>query len=318
MSLPPSSPFYPPDIRPGLLFFIYIFLNSLQKFDSYFLSLFLPLSIQTRTHCEPRLVSCSVQIGKPNLVDWRPLKGRFFSSWFPKPFQDLCLVCGDVPSSLQLFSCPFCPPSLLMSPFLSVCLNKCFLLEATFVPFAFFICFCFCRLCVVLIISRFCLPVVWLLWSSLRSSPPPPPSRPRLCLPVSLHSIGWPPLEANFTLPEPCDFLEDVGFVELQREDAEKVLKQYNEEGRKAGPPPDKRFDNRQSGFRGRGSGGSYQRYDNRDGFRGGYQNRSGDGGSGYRGGEALNFSLTFFIITIKHTKHTELGKLICIFSGKK
>uniref|UniRef100_A0A3B5LZX8 Uncharacterized protein n=1 Tax=Xiphophorus couchianus TaxID=32473 RepID=A0A3B5LZX8_9TELE len=92
-------------------------------------------------------------------------------------------------------------------------------------------------------------------------------------------------MKANFTLPEPCDFLEDVGFVELQREDAEKVLKQYNEEGRKAGPPPDKRFDNRQSGFRGRGSGGSYQRYDNRDGFRGGYQNRSGDGGSGYRGG---------------------------------
>ncbi|XP_015241125.1 PREDICTED: heterogeneous nuclear ribonucleoprotein U-like protein 1 isoform X1 [Cyprinodon variegatus] len=91
-------------------------------------------------------------------------------------------------------------------------------------------------------------------------------------------------MKANFTLPEPCDFLEDVAFVELQREEAEKLLKQYNEEGRKAGPPPDKRFDNRQGGFRGRGSG-SYQRYDNRDGFRGGYQNRSGDGGSGYRGG---------------------------------
>ncbi|XP_043975991.1 heterogeneous nuclear ribonucleoprotein U-like protein 1 isoform X1 [Gambusia affinis] len=88
-------------------------------------------------------------------------------------------------------------------------------------------------------------------------------------------------MKANFTLPEPCDFLEDVAFVELQRDDAEKVLKQYNEEGRKAGPPPDKRFDNRQGGFRGRGSGGSYQRYDNRDGFRGGYQNRSGDGGRG-------------------------------------
>ncbi|MEQ2170800.1 hypothetical protein GOODEAATRI_004052 [Goodea atripinnis] len=90
--------------------------------------------------------------------------------------------------------------------------------------------------------------------------------------------------QANFTLPEPSDFLEDVAFVELHREEAEKLVKQYNEEGRKAGPPPEKRFDNRQSGFRGRG-GGNYQRYDNRDGFRGGYQNRSGDGGSGYRGG---------------------------------
>ncbi|XP_041669517.1 heterogeneous nuclear ribonucleoprotein U-like protein 1 [Cheilinus undulatus] len=92
-------------------------------------------------------------------------------------------------------------------------------------------------------------------------------------------------MKANFTLPEACDFLEAVTFIELQRDEAEKLVKQYNEEGRKAGPPPEKRFDNRQGGFRGRGGGGSFQRYDNRDGSRGGYQNRSGDGGSGYRGG---------------------------------
>ncbi|XP_035535337.1 heterogeneous nuclear ribonucleoprotein U-like protein 1 [Morone saxatilis] len=93
-------------------------------------------------------------------------------------------------------------------------------------------------------------------------------------------------MKANFTLPEACDFLEGVTYIELQREEAEALLKQYNEEGRKAGPPPEKRFDNRQGGFRGRGGsgGGSFQRYDNRDGSRGGYQNRSGDGGSGYRG----------------------------------
>ncbi|KAM9358889.1 heterogeneous nuclear ribonucleoprotein U-like protein 1 [Symphorus nematophorus] len=91
-------------------------------------------------------------------------------------------------------------------------------------------------------------------------------------------------MKANFTLPEACDFLEAVTFIELQRAEAETLLKQYNEEGRKAAPPPEKRFDNRQGGFRGRG-GGSFQRYDSRDGSRGGYQNRSGDGGSGYRGG---------------------------------
>lgn len=96
-------------------------------------------------------------------------------------------------------------------------------------------------------------------------------------------------LQANFTLPEVCDFLEAVTFAEVQREDAEKLVKQYNEEGRKAGPPPEKRFDNRQGGFRGRG-GGNYQRYDNRDGSRGGYQNRSGDGGSGYRGGQQCSY----------------------------
>uniref|UniRef100_A0A8C6SEQ4 Heterogeneous nuclear ribonucleoprotein U like 1 n=1 Tax=Neogobius melanostomus TaxID=47308 RepID=A0A8C6SEQ4_9GOBI len=94
-------------------------------------------------------------------------------------------------------------------------------------------------------------------------------------------------MKANFTLPEVCDFLEDVTYVELQREEAEKLLKQYNDEGRKAGPPPEKRFDNRQGGFRGRG-GGNFQRYDNRDGPRGGYQNRGGD--SGYnRGGYNQN-----------------------------
>ncbi|KAK2912989.1 heterogeneous nuclear ribonucleoprotein U-like protein 1 [Channa argus] len=91
-------------------------------------------------------------------------------------------------------------------------------------------------------------------------------------------------MKANFTLPEACDFLEAVTFVELQRDEAEKLLKQYNEDGRRAAPPPEKRFDNRQGGFRGRG-GGNFQRYDSRDGSRGGYQNRSGDGGSGYRGG---------------------------------
>ncbi|XP_076002586.1 heterogeneous nuclear ribonucleoprotein U-like protein 1 isoform X2 [Genypterus blacodes] len=92
-------------------------------------------------------------------------------------------------------------------------------------------------------------------------------------------------MKANFTLPESCDFLDAVTFAELQQDEADKLVKQYNDDGRKAGPPPEKRFDNRQGGFRGRGGGGSYQRYDNRDGNRGGYQNRSGDGGSGYRGG---------------------------------
>lgn len=115
-----------------------------------------------------------------------------------------------------------------------------------------------------------------------------------LCLSIHLLLDGLslsPPvvisvtLQANFTIPEACDFLEAVTFIELQRDEAENLLKQYNEEGRKAGPPPDKRFDNRQGGFRGRG-GGSFQRYDSRDGSRGGYQNRSADGSSGYRGGE--------------------------------
>uniref|UniRef100_A0AAY4DBI5 Uncharacterized protein n=1 Tax=Denticeps clupeoides TaxID=299321 RepID=A0AAY4DBI5_9TELE len=92
-------------------------------------------------------------------------------------------------------------------------------------------------------------------------------------------------MKANFVLPEAGDFLDDVIFAEVQREDAEKLVKEYNEEGRKAGPPPDKRYDNRQMGFRGRNSGGGFQRYDNRSGQRGGYQNRGGSGGGGGGGG---------------------------------
>lgn len=94
---------------------------------------------------------------------------------------------------------------------------------------------------------------------------------------------------ANFVLPEAGEFLDEVRYVELQREEAETLIKQYNEEGRKAGPPPDKRFDNRPGGFRGRGG---FQRYDNRGGPQGGrgsYQNRGGPGGGGgFRGGKSF------------------------------
>ncbi|KAI5629645.1 heterogeneous nuclear ribonucleoprotein U-like protein 1 [Silurus asotus] len=89
-------------------------------------------------------------------------------------------------------------------------------------------------------------------------------------------------MKANFVLPESGDILDEVIFVELQRDEAEKLVKQYNEEGRRAAPPPEKRYDNRQTGYRGQSS--SFQRYDNRGGPRGGYQNRGGSGG-GYRPG---------------------------------
>ncbi|CAM9838905.1 unnamed protein product [Lampetra fluviatilis] len=100
-------------------------------------------------------------------------------------------------------------------------------------------------------------------------------------------------MKANFTLPEASDFLNEVVFVELQKEEAEKLVAVYREEGRKAAPPPQKRFDNRggQGGFRNRGGGGSggFNRFDNRNsGFRnstsGGFGGQRG-GGGGYRGG---------------------------------
>ncbi|XP_042202227.1 heterogeneous nuclear ribonucleoprotein U-like protein 1, partial [Callorhinchus milii] len=52
-------------------------------------------------------------------------------------------------------------------------------------------------------------------------------------------------MKAHFTLPAAGEFLDEVSFVELQQEEAETLVKQYNEEGKKAGPPPEKRFDSR-------------------------------------------------------------------------
>ncbi|XP_060113559.1 heterogeneous nuclear ribonucleoprotein U-like protein 1 [Heteronotia binoei] len=103
-------------------------------------------------------------------------------------------------------------------------------------------------------------------------------------------------MKANFALPEAGDFLDSVVYIELQRDEAEKLVRQYNEEGKKAGPPPEKRFDNRGGGggFRGRGGGGGggggFQRFDNRGpagGNRGGFQNRGGGGGGSGGGSNA-------------------------------
>lgn len=106
--------------------------------------------------------------------------------------------------------------------------------------------------------------------------------------------LVFSPVLANFTLPEAGEFLDAVLYVELQREEAEALVRQYNEEGRNAGPPPEKRFDGsggRPPTFRGRGGG--FQRFDGRGGntattTRGGFQNRGGSG-AGFRGGGGGN-----------------------------
>ncbi|KAL1764773.1 heteroproteinous nuclear ribonucleoprotein U 1 isoform X1 [Sigmodon hispidus] len=85
-------------------------------------------------------------------------------------------------------------------------------------------------------------------------------------------------MKANFTLPDVGDFLDEVLFIELQRDEADKLVRQYNEEGRKAGPPPEKRFDNRGP------PGGNRGSFQNRGGGGGGAGGGGGGGGK-YRGG---------------------------------
>ncbi|XP_075463015.1 heterogeneous nuclear ribonucleoprotein U-like protein 1 isoform X2 [Ascaphus truei] len=101
-------------------------------------------------------------------------------------------------------------------------------------------------------------------------------------------------MKANFSLPDSGDFLNEVIYVELQKEEAERLVRQYNEEGKSAGPPPEKRFRGRGGGGSGRGDAGrgEFHRFDNRGppgGNRGGYQSRGGNAGGGYRGDGGFN-----------------------------
>ena len=56
----------------------------------------------------------------------------------------------------------------------------------------------------------------------------------------------WCIFLANFALPEEGNLFDKVEFVELDREEAAKLVEKYNKEGRDALPPPEKRYrDNR-------------------------------------------------------------------------
>ncbi|KAM5145419.1 heterogeneous nuclear ribonucleoprotein U-like protein 1 isoform 2-T2 [Mantella aurantiaca] len=103
-------------------------------------------------------------------------------------------------------------------------------------------------------------------------------------------------MKANFSLPEAGDFLTEVTYIELQKEEAEILVREYNAEGKKAGPPPEKKFRGRGGGPPGGGGGGrgeggreDFQRFDRGPpgGNRGGFAARGGGGGGGpgYRGG---------------------------------
>ncbi|XP_036621185.1 heterogeneous nuclear ribonucleoprotein U-like protein 2 [Trichosurus vulpecula] len=97
-------------------------------------------------------------------------------------------------------------------------------------------------------------------------------------------------MKANFSLPEKCDYMEEVTFGELEKEEAQPLVTKYKEEARKLLPPSEKRTNrrnnrnkrNRQSRTRGQGYAGGRRGYDSRaygqqywgqSGSRGGYRN---------------------------------------------
>ncbi|XP_004646794.1 heterogeneous nuclear ribonucleoprotein U-like protein 2 [Octodon degus] len=98
-------------------------------------------------------------------------------------------------------------------------------------------------------------------------------------------------MKANFSLPEKCDYMDEVTYGELEKEEAHPIVTRYKEEARKLLPPSEKRTNrrnnrnkrNRQNRSRGQGYvGGQRRGYDNRaygqqywgqSGNRGGYRN---------------------------------------------
>lgn len=86
-----------------------------------------------------------------------------------------------------------------------------------------------------------------------------------MCMRFSAPTSFSLPLTANFSLPEKCDYMDEVTYGELEKEEAQPIVTKYKEEARKLLPPSEKRTNrrnnrnkrNRQNRSRGQGYGES-------------------------------------------------------------
>uniref|UniRef100_H3ALN7 Heteroous nuclear ribonucleoprotein U like 2 n=1 Tax=Latimeria chalumnae TaxID=7897 RepID=H3ALN7_LATCH len=91
-------------------------------------------------------------------------------------------------------------------------------------------------------------------------------------------------MKANFCVPETCDYLDEVIFAELQKDEAQKLITEYREEAKKVLPPPEKRSDRKKKRNK---RNRQQNRQQNRQPNRPQNWNR---GGQGYAGGNRRGF----------------------------